>query len=204
MGFYDRFILPRVVNCVCGMKPTSKQREKVVPFAEGNVLEIGIGTGLNLSYYNAELVDHITGIDPSPESWNLNEWDGDIDVEYIEASAEELQFSDHMFDSVVCTYTLCTIPNPNKALQEIKRVLKPHGKFIFTEHGLAPDKKVRNTQNRINPYWKKISGGCHLNRNIESIISENALQFDSINKMYIPGWKPASFNYWGVASLNGV
>jgi len=183
------------------MKPTNKQREKVVPLAKGKVLEIGIGSGLNLPYYNPENVDHIIGIDPSPDMWKLNEWRGEIDVDYVNASAEDLQFADHIFDSVVCTYTLCTIPDPNKALQEIKRVLKPKGKFIFTEHGLAPDEKVSQTQNRINPYWKKLGGGCNLNRNIEILISDNALHFQSINKMYIPGWKPASYNYWGVASL---
>lgn len=201
MGFYNNYVLPRVVNCVCGMKPTRKQREKVVPLAVGNVLEIGIGSGLNLPFYNQANVKHITGIDPSPEMWKLNGWDGDIDIEYIEASAEKLRFDDHVFDSVVCTYTLCTIPDPIKALQEIKRVLKPKGQFIFTEHGLAPDKKVSKTQNRINPYWKKVGGGCNLNRNIESLISENSLSFLSLDKMYIPGWKPVSYNYWGVATL---
>lgn len=204
MGLYNKFVLPRVVNCVCGLKPTNKQREKVVPLAEGEVLEIGIGSGLNLPYYNSANVNQIIGIDPSPEMWKLNEWNGDIDVDYVEASAENLQFDDHVFDSVVCTYTLCTIPDPNKALQEIKRVLKPKGKFIFTEHGLAPDYKVSKTQNRINPYWKKLGGGCNLNRNIESLISNNDLHFQTINKMYIPGWKPASYNYWGVASLQKV
>lgn len=204
MGLYDKYILPRVVNCVCGMKPTRKQREKVVPLAKGNVLEIGIGSGLNLPFYNAANISHITGIDPSPENWNLNVWTGDIEVKYIEASAEDLQFDDDMFDSVVCTYTLCTIPDPNKALQEIKRVMKPTGKFIFTEHGLAPDEKISKTQHKINPYWKKIGGGCNLNRNIESLISNNALLFNTIEKMYIPGWKPVSYNYWGVASLNKV
>jgi len=199
MGLYDRYILPRVVNCVCGLKPTRKQREKVVPLAYGNVLEIGIGSGLNLPFYNAAIVSHITGIDPSPESWNLNAWNGGIGVKYIEGSAEDLQFDDDMFDSVLCTYTLCTIPDPNKALQEIKRVMKPTGKFIFAEHGLAPDEKISKTQHKINPYWKKIGGGCNLNRNIESLILNNALRFNTIDKMYIPGWKPASFNYWGVA-----
>lgn len=199
MGLYDKFVLPRVVNCVCGMKPTRKQREKVVPLADGKVLEIGIGSGLNLPFYNQTNVDHITGIDPSPEMWRLNEWQGNVAVEFVESSAENLDFDNQIFDSVVCTYTLCTIPNPHKALQEIKRVLKPTGKFIFTEHGLAPDKKVSKTQNWINPYWKKLGGGCNLNRNIESLISENSLRFLSIDKMYIPGWKPASYNYWGVA-----
>ena len=199
MGFYDRVVLPRVINCVCGLKPTNKQREKVVPLAEGRVLEIGIGSGLNLPFYNSTNVSHIIGIDPSPEMWNLNTYNGDIDINYEQASAENLQFEADSFDSVVCTYTLCTIPDANKALQEIRRVLKPTGKFLFTEHGLAPDDKVSKTQNRINPYWKKVSGGCNLNRNIEALITQNNLAFQSIDKMYIPGWKPVSFNYWGIA-----
>jgi len=199
MSFYDKIILPRIVNCVCGLKPTRKQREKIVPVATGRVLEIGIGSGLNLPLYNSANVEHVTGIDPSPEMWKLNEWNGNLDVEYVEASAEDLYFEDDLFDSIVCTYTLCTIPNPNKALQEIKRVLKPDGKFLFTEHGLAPDEKVSKTQNRINPYWKKLGGGCNLNRNIESVIARNEFQFQSIDKMYIPGWKPVSYNYWGIA-----
>jgi len=199
MGIYSKFILPKVVNCVCGLKPTRKQREKVIPLATGRVLEIGIGSGLNLPFYNVDQVDCIIGIDPAPEMWKLNNWSGDIEVEYKTSSAEEIDMEDDTFDSVVCTYTLCTIPDAAKALQEIKRVLKPEGKFIFTEHGLAPDEKVIRIQNKINPYWKRLGGGCNLNRNMEDLIAENGFQFRSLDKMYIPGWKPASFNYWGVA-----
>lgn len=199
MGMYSKFVLPKIVNCVCGLKPTRKQREKVVPLASGKVLEIGIGSGLNLPYYNSAQVDRVIGIDPSPEMWKLNEWSGDLDVEFIEASAEDLKFEDQSFDSVVCTYTLCTIPDAGKALKEMSRVLKPDGKFIFTEHGLSPDEPVAKTQNRINPYWKRLGGGCNLNRNIEILIAQSGLKFSALDKMYIPGWKPASFNYWGVA-----
>jgi len=199
MGLYSKFVLPKIVNCVCGLKPTAKQREKVVPLATGKVLEIGIGSGLNLPFYDEQRVNHIVGIDPSPEMWQLNTWQGNIEVEYKESSAETLDFQDDYFDSVVCTYTLCTIPDADSALKEIKRVLKPDGKFIFTEHGLAPDAKVMKTQNRINPYWKRLGGGCNLNRNMEELIGRNTFKFSSIDKMYIPGWKPASYNYWGVA-----
>ena len=199
MGLYSKFVLPKIVNCVCGLKPTRKQREKVVPQATGKVLEIGIGSGLNLPFYNAEQVAHITGIDPAPEMWELNSWKGDIEVNYVQSSAEDLNLENDSFDSIVCTYTLCTIPNAQKALSEIMRVLKPNGKFIFTEHGLAPDPSVMKTQNRINPYWKRLGGGCNLNRNMEELISESGFKFSSFDKMYIPGWKPASFNYWGVA-----
>lgn len=199
MGVYSKYVLPKIVNCVCGLKPTKKQREKVVPLAYGMVLEIGIGSGLNLPFYNEKVVDHIIGIDPAPEMWKLNTWEGNIEVEYKESSAEDLDLESDLFDSVVCTYTLCTIPNADKALREIKRVLKPNGKFIFTEHGLAPDTKVIKTQNKINPYWKRLGGGCNLNRNMEELIFKNGFKFSSLDKMYIPGWKPASFNYWGVA-----
>lgn len=199
MGIYSKFILPKVVNCVCGLKPTKKQREKVIPLAMGRVLEIGIGSGLNLPFYNVDQVDYILGIDPAPEMWKLNRWSGDIEVEYKESSAEEIDMEDDTFDTVVCTYTLCTIPNAGRALREIKRVLKSNGKFIFTEHGLAPDEEVVKTQNKINPYWKRLGGGCNLNRNMEELIAANGFRFTSLDKMYIPGWKPASFNYWGVA-----
>jgi hypothetical protein len=97
---------------------------------------------------------------------------------------------------------LCTIKNTVKALTEISRVLKPKGKLLFCEHGLAPDKNVRFWQNTINPIWKKVSGGCNLNKNIPRLIRENGFNIISLDKMYIPGWKPASFNYWGVAVLN--
>jgi len=177
----------------------SKQREKVIPMAFGNVLEIGIGSGLNLPFYNASSVNRITGIDSSLEMWELNKWEGNIDVNFIKASAEELQFDDDTFDSVVCTYTLCTIPDAEKALKEMSRVLKPSGRLLFAEHGLAPDKKVFKIQNRINPIWKKLAGGCNINRDVEKLISEGGFRFSSFDKMYITGWKPASFNYWGVA-----
>lgn len=200
MGVYSKYVLPRMINYACGMKPTRKQREKVLPLAEGLVLEIGIGTGLNLPFYDQDKVSEVVGIDPEDANWKLNKYNGPITIDFRAMSAEQMDLESNTFDSVVCTYTLCTIPNADLALEEIQRVLKPSGKFIFSEHGLAPDHKTSRIQHKLNPYWKKISGGCNLNRNIETVIEDAGLAFDSIEQMFIPGWKPVSYNYWGVAS----
>lgn len=199
MGIYNKYLLPRIVNCVCGLKPTSKQREKVVPLAKGQVLEIGIGSGLNLPYYDTSKVDHIIGIDPAQEMWALNSYQSEIPVEFQKSGAEEINLDASSIDSIVCTYTMCTIPDPKKALSEMKRVLKPNGRLYFTEHGLAPDVDIQKKQNRINPLWKKIGGGCNLNRDIAQLIRSAGCEFVNMESMYIPGWKPASFNTWGVA-----
>lgn len=199
MSLYKKHVLPRIINSICSAKSTSKLREAIIPIAYGRVLEVGIGSGLNLPYYNVRSVKKIIGVDPSLEMWKLNKWQGEIDINFIIANAEELPFEDNIFDSVVCTYTLCTIPNAEKALKEMSRVLKPSGKLLFAEHGLAPDRKVFTVQNKINPIWKKLAGGCNINRDVEKLIATAAFQFSSFDKMYIPGWKPASFNYWGIA-----
>lgn len=179
-----------------------RQREKVIPLATGNVLEIGIGSGLNLPFYNARHIKHLTAIDPSRELWEKNVIDTnklDFEFDFFEAIAENIPADNNYFDSVVTTYTMCTIPDTDKAFEEIRRVLKPGGKLIFCEHGKAPDKAVEKWQNIINPVWKRFGGGCNLNRDIPFIISSNGFQMTKMESMYIPGWKPASFNYWGMA-----
>jgi ubiquinone/menaquinone biosynthesis C-methylase UbiE len=202
MGLYDKHILPKLIDCACKQKPNMRQREKVIPLATGNVLEIGIGSGLNLSMYNGERVNHLTAIDPSKEIWDKNVFDTkklNFEFEFIEAFAENIPEDNNSFDTVVVTYTLCTIPDINKAFEEIRRVLKPSGKLIFCEHGKAPDKAIQKWQSIINPFWKRLGGGCNLNRDIPLIIKDNGLKIVEIEAMYIPGWKPASFNYWGTA-----
>ncbi len=202
MNLYNKYILPKVVNWACKQETSMRQRMKVIPLATGNVLEIGIGSGLNLSIYNKENVKHLTGIDPSKEMWaknDINTKNLPFEFAFVEAIAENIPEEDNSFDTVVITYTLCTILDTNKALEEMRRVLKPNGKLIFCEHGKAPDKVTQKLQNMINPLWKRLGGGCNLNKDIPLIIEENGFKMVDLEKMYIPGWKPASFNYWGIA-----
>ena len=203
MNIYEKYLLPRIVNFACGLKPTMKQREKVVPLAEGRVLEIGIGSGLNLPFYTSSKVKHLWGLDPSRETWALARdkyRQFGFDVEFIEASAEDIPLDRGSADTVLVTYTLCTIPDAIAALKEARRVLKPGGSLLFCEHGRAPDESVLRWQNRINPLWKRIGGGCNLNRPIPELIERAGFRIRNMDTMYIPGWKPASFNYWGAAS----
>ena len=203
MNLYNKYILPKAINWACSQKPSMKQREKIIPLASGNVLEIGIGSGLNLPFYTSE-VKKLTAIDPSKELWKrtlVNTQQLPFNFQFIEASAESIPENDNSFDCVVITYTLCTIPNLNKAFSEIKRVLKPTGKLLFCEHGRAPDDVVQKYQNIINPFWKRIGGGCNLNRDIPSIIKKNGFTINTLETMYLPGWKPTSYNYWGIAEI---
>ncbi len=202
MGFYDKYLLPRLVHLTCGQKPTMRQREKVVPLAEGRVLEIGIGSGLNIPYYDAGKVEHLWGLDPSAEMWSIAQKNAEqhhLDAEFIQSSAESIPLDNNCADTVVMTYTLCTIPYAPAALIEIRRILKPGGKLIFCEHGQAPDKSIERWQNRINPLWKKLAGGCNLNRPIARLLEGSGFKSHDMQTMYLPGWKPASFNYWGTA-----
>ncbi len=201
---YEKYILPKVVHWACSGGPSSKQRQKVIPKAKGKVLEIGIGSGLNLPFYNPEKVSSLTAIDPSEEIWKLNQYHMErleFDFEFVKAYAEELPFKEKKFDTVVITYALCTIKDTTKALGEIRRVLKPEGKLLFSEHGLAPDKSIEFWQNTINPVWKSVGGGCNLNKNIPQLIENNGFKIKDLNTMYLPGWKPASYNYWGEAVM---
>jgi len=202
MNLYQKYLLPKLINWSCKQEPAYCQRKRIIPGARGRVLEIGIGSGLNLPFYNGQDVTHLTGIDPSREMWALNRIDTDdlpFEVSFIRASAENIPAGNHSYDSVVTTYTLCTIPDTIRALAEIRRILKPTGRLIFCEHGLAPDPRVRRWQNRFNPIWKLIGGGCNLNRDIRAIITGNGFHIASLKNYYIPGWKPASFNYLGTA-----
>ena len=205
MSFYEKRVLPKLINFACGLGPMMKQRAKIVPLAKGKVLEVGIGSGLNLDYYQADQVESLVGIDPSKETWSLNKAETEnlgFDFQYIQTGAENIPIDNQSIDSIVITYTLCTIPNANLAFEELRRVLKPNGQILFVEHGKAPDATVLKWQNRINPIWKKIGGGYHLNRDIPEIFNYNGFQINDLKTMYLPGWKPASFNFWGTAKFS--
>ena len=203
MSLYEKYVLPKFLNCACGSKPVARQREKVVPLAEGKVLEIGIGSGLNLPFYDKTKVDEIWGLDPSEELSEMARavaiQEG-MEVNFISSGAEEIPLPDNHFDSVLITYTMCTIPEVMRANTEIRRVLKNQGKMIFCEHGAAPDENIRKWQKRINPFWGKIAGGCNIDRNIPSLIQDSGFDIIEIEEMYLPNTpKIAGYNFWGYA-----
>ena len=205
MGFYDKHILPRFINCACGTKPIMKQREKVVPRASGIVLEIGIGTGLNLPYYDASRVERLIGLDPSEKSWELAGERAahlDFDVEFIGLPGEQIPLEDASVDTVLVTYSLCTIPDPVSALHGMARVLRPGGSLYFCEHGKAPDANVCQWQDRINPFWRRIAGGCHVNREIPQLLKAGGFDVLDMATSYLPGTpKFAGYNFWGSAKI---
>tara|TARA_B100000614_G_scaffold255271_1_gene271995 strand:- start:316 stop:852 length:537 start_codon:yes stop_codon:yes gene_type:complete len=175
----------------------------VVPLAEGKVLEIGIGSGLNLPFYEKSKIDEVWGLDPSEELSAMARIVADqesIEVNFISSGAEEIPLPDNHFDSVLITYTMCTIPEVLRANQEIRRVLREDGKMIFCEHGEAPDENIRKWQKRINPFWRKIAGGCNINRKIPSLIQDSGFDIVEMEEMYLPNTpKIAGYNYWGFA-----
>ena len=203
MSLYEKYVLPKFLNCACGSKPVSYQRKKVVPLAEGKVLEIGIGSGLNLPFYDKAKIDEIWGLDPSEELSEMAKQVADkesMEVKFISSGAEDIPLPDNYFDTVLVTYTMCTIPEVQRANQEIRRVLKDDGKMIFCEHGEAPDQNIRKWQNRINPFWGKLAGGCNINRNIPSLIQESGFDILEMEEMYLPNTpKIAGYNFWGYA-----
>lgn len=203
-SLYDRFVLPTLLKCACSSPPLMKQRAKVVPGAEGRVLELGIGMGLNLGFYDPEKVTSVTGVDPAPELRAAAEAaprNPRLAVSVEDGTAEALPFEDRSFDCVVCTFTLCSVQTPQAALAEARRVLKPGGRFLFCEHGLAPDPGIAKWQRRIEPVWKRIAGGCHLTRPVTSAIETAGFNVGRRESMYVPRTpRFAGWNEWGEAT----
>jgi SAM-dependent methyltransferase len=203
MGLYERFVLPRLIGCACGTKPIERQRAKIVPLASGVVVDMGFGSGTNLPHYDAAKVTKIIAIEPNPAmlAQGRENWRTDIAVEAHEVGAQATGLPDAYADSVVFTFSLCTIPDSAGALAEARRILRPSGRLLFCEHGLAPDAKVARFQRTIEPFWKLLAGGCHLTRDTGAMLADAHFTCTAMEHMYLPGTpRFAGFNVWGIAT----
>ena len=202
-SFYERHILPHVIGCACGARPIQRQRAKIVPRASGWVLELGIGGGLNLAFYDPARVESVTGVDPSEglrQIASAAPRPTGLKVEVLDGEAENLPFGADVFDSIVCTFTLCSVQSPQGALAEARRVLRPGGQFLFSEHGLSPDPKIQRWQRRIEPFWTPLAGGCHLTRRVAASIKAAGFSVETVETVYLPkAPKVLGWCEWGVA-----
>ena len=201
MGFYQDRILPHLINLAMRNRRLVPYRARVISGAEGRVLEIGVGSGLNLPFYSAH-VREILGLEPAPRLIAMAQRVANrssLPVAFIEGSADAIPLDDNSVDTVVTTWTLCTIPEVDRALSEMRRVLGPSGQLLFVEHGLAPEANVRKWQDRLTPTWKRIGGGCHLNRPIRTLIENGGFGITKIETGYMRGPKPMAFMYEGSA-----
>ena len=204
MGLYAKYVLPRFIDLAMRNKDTKRLRAEWVPHARGEVLEVGIGSGLNLAFYTHE-VQRVYGVDPSAELQRMarKRTDGSpLNVEFLSQSAEDaLPLPDKSIDTVVMTWTLCSIPDPLRALNQMRRVIRPNGRLIFIEHGRAPDSGVAAWQDRLNPVWKRIGGGCNLNRKIDELLIQAGFRIDELKNTYLPGPRPMTYTYQGFARV---
>jgi ubiquinone/menaquinone biosynthesis C-methylase UbiE len=202
MSFYNDHILPHVLNLAMRNRELLPYRERVISQARGRVLEIGIGSGLNLPLYGPS-VDTVLGLDPAARLLKMAQDAANrsrIPVTLMNASAHAIPVDRGSIDTLVTTWTLCSIPDAGAALQEMRRVLKPDGQFLFVEHGQAPEEGVRKWQNRINPVWNKIAGGCHLNRPIRALVEGAGFKIERLDLGYAKGPRPMTFFYEGSAA----
>ncbi|HWX79444.1 MAG TPA: class I SAM-dependent methyltransferase [Steroidobacteraceae bacterium] len=202
MGLYEDRILPHVINLAMRNRELLPYRERVLSSARGRVLEIGIGSGLNLPFYGPQ-VEEILGLDPVPRLIAMAQvaaGRSKTRVTFITGSAEAIPIDEHSLDTVVTTWTLCSIPNAVGALREMRRVLKPGGQLLFVEHGLAPEENIQKWQNRLTPLWKRIGGGCHLNRPIGALIESAGFAIRRLDTGYMKGPRAMTFLYEGCAA----
>lgn len=204
MGFYQQYLLPDVINLAMRNRDLLPYRKRLLAAAQGRVLEIGIGSGLNLSFYPGQ-VREVVGLEPAPRliamARRAAAERARTPTTFIEGSAEAIPLDARSFDTVVTTWTLCSIPNAVVALREMHRVLKPDGQLLFVEHGRAPQASVRKWQDWLTPAWKRIGGGCHLNRPIQLLIESAGFNIARLHTGYMRGPKPMSFMYEGCALL---
>ncbi len=201
MNIYDRRVLPYLIDLAMRYKEVTRYRGRVVPQARDTVLEIGVGSGLNLPFYGPS-VRRVLALDPSPQLLRMAKQRAArvaFPVDFLADSGEEIPLPDRSVDTVVSTWTLCSIPDPERALGEIRRVLKPDGVFLFAEHGLAPDARVVVWQRRLNPLWGRIAGGCHLDREMDDLVRAGGFRLEQIDTGYARGPRPMSYMYVGCA-----
>ncbi|WP_300379874.1 class I SAM-dependent methyltransferase [Henriciella sp.] len=207
MGLWEKYVVPPLISCACSTKPILKQREKVVPLAFGRVLEIGAGSGTNFDYYTHADIETLFALEPSEGMMKRARqkaaglgWGNRI--EFLQTGAESLPLEDKSIDTVIITFVLCTIPDWQAALSEARRVLKPGGQVLFSEHGLAPDEGVAKWQRRIEPVWRPLAGGCHLTRDTGLMLAKAGFALDGMETMYLPNTpKIAGFVSWGAARV---
>ncbi len=202
MTIYQQYVLPKMIDMACSTGNVMQARAQIVPQAIGEVLEIGIGSGLNLAFYNANKVSSIIGIDPAAQMQSLvykRAASIDIPVATLAADIYGIDAESERFDTIVMTFTLCSIDDPIPALKEMARVLKPTGRLLFCEHGLAPEPSVERWQRRLTPLWKPIAGGCHLDRDMAALIRASGFTIEALTTEYLPGPKLMSYIYSGSA-----
>jgi ubiquinone/menaquinone biosynthesis C-methylase UbiE len=202
MSVYAKYFLPRLIDLAMKNKDATRLRAAWVPHAQGQVLEVGIGSGLNLPHYS-RAVQPVYGVDPSQELQRIARrrvTSGSPEIEFLTQSAEDrLPLADSSIDTVVLTWTLCSIPNAPTALGEMKRVLRADGRLIFIEHGRASDTGVSIWQDRLTPLWKRVTGGCHLNRRIDELVAAAGFRITELTKSYLPGPRPMTYTFQGLA-----
>jgi len=206
--WYDAHIMPRLITCACSQGQVLKRRAGLIPLARGDVFELGCGGGINQQFYETSAITSYAGIDPHEgllagtiAEAKAKGWPADI----REGVGEEIPFPDRFFDTVVCTFTLCSVDDPARVLSEMRRILRPGGQALFLEHGRAPDPDVAKWQDRIEPYWKPMAGGCHLTRPIGSAFRGAGFEVEPLGQGYLPKTpRFAGWNEWGVARKPGV
>lgn len=202
-ALWERYVLPKLIEKACRSSVILEERRRWIPRAEGDVLELGVGSGLNLAFYDPDRVRRVVAIDPSApllDAARGRARAAKVPVEIVAASAEHLPFDEATFDTVVATYTLCSVDSPRDALREVRRVLRPGGRLVFVEHGAAPDAGARRWQGRITPVWRHVSGNCHLDRDVRRELVEAGFDVRELDARYGdegPRW--LSFTSAGVA-----
>ena len=201
--WYERHVLPCLIDWGCGLPLATRQRQALVPRAHGRVLEVGVGTGLNLRHYDRQQVQSLTVLDPAESLHRLARQRAEragLPVELLGLSAERIPLPDHSFDTVVMTWTLCSIPEPLAALREMRRVLAPQGQLLFCEHGLSPEPAVQRWQRRLEPWWSPCAGGCHLTRDVPRLLRDAGFVLPELEQRYLMRPHTLGYHYWGCAT----